>query len=506
MKSLIWALFLAFPAMSLAQTVTVGPPLPPPPGGSVGGGSPAIPYPDATLLQKDSQGNSIPMGGVYSEETIFFECMAPVNNVKLNIEIKHTSEYFDGTVTISSSSTGVNQMAFLSYEIPDIHPYKAHWQAWWEDATTGQVSPKVSFGNNQEIDADFHKGSIGEDGEIYREPFLFEGYPPDWIFANTSGSVQWYVDGSPSDAPGGAYHTTPFSMNYNNGTHFYDGLPTWGFAATPILNLGLVQNPVLKFWCNYETETSGSLKDHRYVSVHNDYVTIVYYDAQLYTDQGSCDGMGIWHQHSIPLESSWGEVRIRFTFDSIDKFNNMYAGWFIDDIEINGTTPPGLDSASLDQLDEQGSPIPVGSVVEGDSITFVGSVEVFNGYPVRLEIEFQRLGIAFTGEPSHVGGFFTGTAPLSVTLSDFSGGDYRWQARLADTEGTVSDWIEFGLNPTTDRDFHWLSIEEAPPEEVEEENPVPACSGSLSSRPVSLNIFILFWGFLLLLSVRNPQP
>ena len=462
--------------------------------------------PNTSLKQLDSQGNVIPVGGVILEDTIFFECIAPVDNVKLKIEIKLTSEDFDDTVTISSYATGQYQMASLSYEIPDMHPYQVHWQAWWEEVPSGQVSPKVSFGGNPEIESDFHKGDVGVDGHIYRETFLTEGSPPDWTFANTSGSVQWDVDGSPPLVPGGASKSTPFSMNYNNGMHFYDGLPTWGFAATPILDLGLVQNPVLTFWCNYETETSGSLKDQRYVSIHNDYVTMVYYDAQLFTDQGSCDQMGIWHQHSIPLESSWGEVRIRFTFDSIDKFHNQFGGWFIDDIEIKGTIPPGLDSASLDQLDEQGNSIPVGEVVEGDSITFVGNVEVLNGYPVRLEIEFQRVGIAFTGEPSHVGGFFTGTAPLPVTLSDLSGGNYRWQARLADSEGTVSDWIEFGINPTTERDFHWVSIEESPPEEVEEENPIPACSGSLSSRLVLPEIFILFWGFLLLLSVRNPQP
>ncbi|SVD34864.1 uncharacterized protein METZ01_LOCUS387718, partial [marine metagenome] len=132
MKPLILALFLAFPAFSFAQTVTVGP-LPPPPGGSTGGLSGAIPMPDASLKQFDSQGNVIPVGGVILEDTIFFECIAPVDNVKLKIEIKLTSEDFDDTVTISSYATGQYQMASLSYEIPDMHPYRAHWQAWWEE-------------------------------------------------------------------------------------------------------------------------------------------------------------------------------------------------------------------------------------------------------------------------------------------------------------------------------------------------------------------------------------
>ena len=48
---------------------------------------------------------------------------------------------------------------------------------------------------------------------------------------------------------------------------------------------------------------------------------------------GACV-QGQWHQHSIELDPSWGNVQVRFSFDTVDEVNNAFSGWFIDDIAL----------------------------------------------------------------------------------------------------------------------------------------------------------------------------
>ena len=52
---------------------------------------------------------------------------------------------------------------------------------------------------------------------------------------------------------------------------------------------------------------------------------------------GNCAAMGTWHGHEIEIDPALGNIRIQFSFDSIDGQFNEFAGWFIDDLEVEIT-------------------------------------------------------------------------------------------------------------------------------------------------------------------------
>lgn len=106
-------------------------------------------------------------------------------------------------------------------------------------------------------------------------------------------------------------------------------------------NQGLLQTPAidipadslaasLDFWYWYETETTGTSYDQRWVMVSTDGGTN--WDE---LDQLSGDTMGVWHPYSADLSAYAGQsVKIGFYFDTGDDISNDYRGWYIDDILI----------------------------------------------------------------------------------------------------------------------------------------------------------------------------
>jgi len=52
---------------------------------------------------------------------------------------------------------------------------------------------------------------------------------------------------------------------------------------------------------------------------------------------GACSAMGTWHQHTIPLQLTWGTVKVAFKFDTVDGVDNAFAGWFIDTFKVTGS-------------------------------------------------------------------------------------------------------------------------------------------------------------------------
>jgi hypothetical protein len=486
----------------------IGPPIPPPGGG--GGPITAIPGPDGTLQQTDSQGNSLPVGAIVTDGVVQFTCVAPqyTNQLELHVEILQTyQETFNNDATVTSLPVSQNQTAVASFTFPDIFPLKFHWQAWWKDVITGEISIKVSFGNNPEVDPDVQTGNNGPGGLIYRETFLTEGFPQGWTFAITLPTpVVWRADGTPASIPGGVAKSVPFSLNYNDGTDYYDGNANNGWAQSPGIDLSGTNNPKLTFWCNYQTDTTGVLTDQRIVSVHDDISGYEWTSAQLSTVLGGCDQMGTWHEHTLVLNEAWGPVVLRFLFDTIDSWNNQHGGWFVDDIEIRETAPLEIDPASLQQLDTAGNPVPVGDVIDDGLVTFAGSVKTGNGNPLRLEIELRRVGVPFSGSPTHFGDLVSGTQDLQFTLAGLDDEWYRWQARLVDANGSVSAWVDFGSNPLSDRDFIWVSVQAAPEEDDDEHRkPSISCWGSIPAGHSQGYIFLLFWGFALLLATRIRQ-
>jgi len=91
----------------------------------------------------------------------------------------------------------------------------------------------------------------------------------------------------------------------------------------------------LSFWYYYETESTGTSWDRRYVRIS--------VDGGPYTNltQLSGDTMNAWHQKTIDLTAYAGHnVNIRFFFDTIDNVANNYKGWYIDDVLVYTATVP----------------------------------------------------------------------------------------------------------------------------------------------------------------------
>jgi len=158
---------------------------------------------------------------------------------------------------------------------------------------------------------------------------------------STTNSTLWGIDGTPSTVPGGAFVSSPNSLNYNNGTNYDVGAST-GTAITPKLDISGMTAPILVFLCNYETEEEGTTYDQRHVKIgylDSSGSPSYFYEGQCSTTSpiggvSPCAAMGTWHEHVISMDPTWGEVRIAFGFDSIDSFSNAFAGWFIDNIQV----------------------------------------------------------------------------------------------------------------------------------------------------------------------------
>jgi hypothetical protein len=174
----------------------------------------------------------------------------------------------------------------------------------------------------------------------------------DWtlLSANPNG-VQWAVDATPATILGAnAFVSGPASLNFNNGTDYNggSGVVVSGTAtcAAGLIHLTGTSSPVLSFWCNYQTENTGTGFDKRFVEFSNN----GFAGASLLSAQcagtsptgglNACAGMGTWHQHTLALNSIWGAVQMRFRFDSADGTVNNLAGWFVDDLRITASNQP----------------------------------------------------------------------------------------------------------------------------------------------------------------------
>lgn len=250
-----------------------------------------------------------------------------------------------------------------------------------EPPVTGGEPPALGDGNPGDTTsggATFGNGGTsagggtygGGTGGDYSEDF--EGATDGWTFEGGAGDGDpaWAFDATPATVPGGPVHGGAASLNYNNGAD-YDtpGLPNSGTATSPAIALS--GNPVLTFWCNYNTETDGADFDKRTVAISVDGFASTVFAETLSNGNtpdappstipvpvsGACVP-GQWHQHSIELDASWGSVQVRFGFDTVDEVNNAFAGWFVDDIAI-------VQGESDDTATDSGSPASAGGAGGG---------------------------------------------------------------------------------------------------------------------------------------------
>ena len=155
--------------------------------------------------------------------------------------------------------------------------------------------------------------------------------------------TQWKCDGLPATMFNGAlpYVSGPASLNYNNDVEYSDN--DIGSATSPAIDVtALGGSVVLRFACNYQSETTFYFWDIRNINILNGATDAVLSTLTLSTASATtliCPAMGTWHTHVVDITAIVGAlptIKIRFNFSadfSVDGFD----GWFVDDFAITCT-------------------------------------------------------------------------------------------------------------------------------------------------------------------------
>jgi hypothetical protein len=289
-------------------------------------------------------------------------------------------------------------------------------------------------------------------------PFDSSAFVANWTISAPNGGVGWAVDATPGSVLGAPpFVTQPASLNYNNGTDYSTGVTAnLGSARSPLIDRTLLPTTAkLKFMCNYHTDNIGTGTDNRFVTIWKGDLS-GQWTAQIQLTGGAsplgpCSPWGTWHEHTLDLQPTWTpDLRVEFTFDTVNNVNNTNEGWFVDDFEISDLLVSAVHQYVAGTL----SVIPVGGATSAGQIEFRGVVTQGAG-SVRLEVEVQPVATAFTGTPS-VSGTAAGGGTVIVT-SPFTIpalGDYHVRIRTVALAGpTTSSWMEFGLNAVAAPDF-----------------------------------------------------
>jgi hypothetical protein len=106
--------------------------------------------------------------------------------------------------------------------------------------------------------------------------------------------------------------------------------------------------------------------------------------------------------------------------------------------QANGTTPIGL-----------------GGWASSPTVVFLGTVsDADPGQQVRLQVEVQPLGTAFTGAVTCESVGVPSGTPTSCAAAGLTRGTrYHWQSRAVDTSGTASAWASYATNAEDAADF-----------------------------------------------------
>src|SRR5207245_6571871 len=127
------------------------------------------------------------------------------------------------------------------------------------------------------------------------------------------------------------------------------------------------------------------------------------------------------------------------------------AAFVVHSTPASAPAPP----TALAQLQSNGSTaIAVGGTATSRSVVFRGGVSDPAAGQLRLEVEVEPVGTAFTGASSGSGGAVASGGSATATVAGLSdNAAYHWQARTVDQAGDASTWAAFGGNAETEADF-----------------------------------------------------
>ncbi|MBI2931765.1 MAG: hypothetical protein HYY16_08945 [Planctomycetes bacterium] len=306
----------------------------------------AVDYPPSVSAPAQYDGSSeLATGATVSSILVLKAMVADLNGdpARLQVEIQPVGTPFANTPTATSGWFASGTQADVT--VSGLPSGRYHWQARAAGGSSN-FSAWVSFGGNSETAADFVAGGA------FGYATSFDTLPPGWTLDAPMGGVSWGIDDTPLSGL-----SAPRSLNYNNGTDYRSlgNSRNTGSATSMAVDLSGMRNPQLAFACLYQTETAGTAYDKRFVRVSNNGFATPLLDRQLSSTSGGCADTGTWHQHVIELEPSWGNVQVRFRFDSIDGTSNAFAGWFIDDFAIREEAAPLPPAGALYQTDFGGT-------------------------------------------------------------------------------------------------------------------------------------------------------
>ncbi len=156
-----------------------------------------------------------------------------------------------------------------------------------------------------------------------------QGWSPSNYFDQTTelnhtsnGSLSWKYDANVKPEDG--YDTTT---------------PNSGFLTSPQIVIPASSDYSLHFWYRYQTESPNLHWDQRWVQVAVNGGNF----ENIY--QFHDDPMNAWLQSPpISLRNYAGKtIQIRFYFNTLDKHNNKFKGWYLDDVSISATEIVGCN-------------------------------------------------------------------------------------------------------------------------------------------------------------------
>ncbi|NUP95858.1 MAG: hypothetical protein HUU28_06815 [Planctomycetaceae bacterium] len=168
-----------------------------------------------------------------------------------------------------------------------------------------------------------------------------------WTFDAPNGlGTEWKVDNRPGTAPFGPWRSEPSSLNYNNDVDYAGNALSAGKSAfSPVIAIGGASGvPTLVFWCNRRlSEVSCDVHEQLTLRIREGSIVRLStcltcsncVGAPLLLSPCSLNG---WHEHVVPLDASWGNIRVEFNFRG-DAIANDGAGYFVDDLTIVDMAP-----------------------------------------------------------------------------------------------------------------------------------------------------------------------
>ena len=169
-----------------------------------------------------------------------------------------------------------------------------------------------------------------------------------------NSASKWAHDGLWDDKsdPGLAHSGTKSWWYQNDYGDYNSDQPNSGSLTSPPIDI-TAPGYFLRFYYRYETETTGTIWDQRWVQISVDRGP--FQNLVQLADDPQIPETSSWMQNkAIDLSAYAGHnIRVRFMFSTLDASANNFPGWGIDDFSITATAPGGCSENRQDESPAQ---------------------------------------------------------------------------------------------------------------------------------------------------------